>query len=141
MENTIKAPRLLANAVIALADLNAVVSAGTMSDASIKDQADNAADALYAAADAAQVLGYDEAAFTMRRAAEICTGLGALTLGAIVRLDSEVVFAATDYRHAMFKTMANVAFDLVEADLREADAATNGDNGLFDNVRKILNNQ
>ena len=95
----------------------------------------------HSAADAAQVLGYDEAAFTMRRAAEICSGLGSLTLGAIMRLDGEVILAPTDYRHAMFKTMAGVAFDLVEADLREADRSTDGDNGLFDRVRKLLSNQ
>lgn len=136
MENTDHAPRYVANAIKAVRDLNAAIAACGTDDADVRAAADHAADALYAAADALQALRFDEPAFILRRAAEVCTGLGALTLGAITRIDGEAILADTPYRLAMLSTMGRVADDLVEAALRDADH--DSDNRLFDAVRALL---
>lgn len=138
MENNIKPPRLILNAVSALRDLKATLDACGTSDVDLKTYAENAADALHAAADSLFVLGYGEAAFTLRRSSEICTGIAALTLGSITKIDGERILARSDYREAMFKTMAAVASDLAEAEIREAYESTPDDNGLFKPVRAYL---
>jgi hypothetical protein len=136
MENTDKAPRVIANAVLLLRDLRNLNDVTTLKDVEIRNAAEAASAASYDAASTLEALGYDEAAFTLNRVAEICTGLSALTLGAMTRLDGEVILADTPYREAMFKTMVGTAYDLQESALR--DAAAFDDSKLFEKAIKLL---